>query len=227
MNLDKKYKNDKRINFLCDLAVILFHFSRFVYRCKAINYPKEKCIFALWHAHQCGVFTCNQMKKTVIMVSSSRDGEIISRAANAVGVETIRGSFKRGGAKASLELINKIKEGANGALTIDGPRGPNHVVKKGIIEIAKMANVPIVPAIWWSPDITFLKFKSWDEFRFPLLGTRLVMKFADPIYLPDDPNEEDIENKRKKVEDTLNELYIDVQKNFKKYWAQGKIHKRY
>ena len=44
------------------------------------------------------------------MVSNSQDGEIISRAANAVGVETVRGSQNRGGAKASLELIKRIKE---------------------------------------------------------------------------------------------------------------------
>ena len=44
------------------------------------------------------------------MVSSSKDGEIISRAANAVGVETVRGSKTRGGVKASLELIKKIQK---------------------------------------------------------------------------------------------------------------------
>ena len=52
------------------------------------------------------------------MVSNSQDGEIISRAANAVGVETVRGSQNRGGAKASLELIKRIKEDdVNGVLT--------------------------------------------------------------------------------------------------------------
>ena len=224
--MKKNYKNDKKLNLLCDLVKYLFYVIRAFYFCKCINYPKEKCIFALWHAHQCGVFSCNQMRKTAIMVSASKDGEIISRAANAMGVTTVRGSHQRGGAQASLELINKIKnEGYNGAITIDGPRGPKRKVKKGIIEIAKMANVPIVPAIWWSPDIAFVKFNSWDEFRFPLIGTRLVMKFADPIYLPKNPTDEDIEATRKKVEDTLEELYIDVKTNFKKYWKEGKIHK--
>ena len=122
----------------------LFKLEKIFYTCKCINYPKEKCVFALWHAHQCGVFSCNMYKKTCIMVSNSKDGEIISRAANAVGVETVRGSHNRGGTKASLELIKKIKEeDYNGALTIDGPRGPNRVVKKGIIEIARMTQTPI------------------------------------------------------------------------------------
>ena len=155
------------------------------------------------------------------MVSNSKDGEIISRAANAMGVETVRGSHQRGGAKATYELVKKmIDEDVNGALTVDGPKGPKRIVKKGIIEIAKMTKVPIVPAVWWSKDFTFLKFKSWDEFRFPLIGTRLVMLFGEPIYLPENPSDEDIEEVRLKVENSLNELYIDVKKNFDKYLKQ-------
>ncbi len=205
------------------LVIVLFHIIRAFYRCKCINYPKDKCIFALWHAHQCGVFSCNENRKTVIMVSSSRDGEIISRAANAMGVETVRGSKTRGGTKASLELIKKIKEeDYNGALTIDGPKGPNRIVKKGIVEVAKLAQVPIVPAVWWSPQKTFLKFNSWDNFRFPLIGTKLVMLFGSPIEIPEDLDEEKTELIRQKIENSLNELYQDVKLNYRKYLKEGK-----
>ena len=104
--------------------------------------------------------------------------------------------------------------------TIDGPRGPNRVVKKGIVEIAKVANIPIVPCVYWSPQKRFLKFKSWDSFRFPLIGTKLVMVFGDPIYLPENPTEDDIEKARKETEDTLNSLYEDLKKNYYKYLKQ-------
>ncbi len=222
MKKESRYKGDKKLDLICNLVIILFHIVRFFYNCKCINYPKQKVMFALWHAHQCGVFSCSQMRKTAIMVSNSKDGEIISRAANAMGVETVRGSQNRGGAKASLELLKKITdEDYNGAITIDGPKGPKRVVKKGIIELAKMAKVPIVPAIWWSKDKSFLKFNSWDEFRFPLLGTKLVMKFADPIEVPQDLTEEETELLRQKIENTLNELYIDVKENFDKYYKTG------
>lgn len=217
-NKVRERRRDIEREIFAFLTVILFHIIRIFYNCKCINYPDVKCIFALWHAHQCGVFSCNQKRKTAIMVSSSRDGEIISRAANAMGVETVRGSKTRGGAKASLELIKKIQnEDMNGALTIDGPKGPNRIVKKGIIEIAKIAKVPVVPAVWWSPQKTFLKFNSWDNFRFPLIGTRLVMLFGEPVYVPDEPTEEEIETIRKQIEDSLNALYVDIKKNYKTY----------
>lgn len=221
MQLKNRIKEGRK-NLLMEifsfLTIILFHIVRVFYRCKCINYPKEKCIFALWHAHQCGVFSCNQNRKTCIMVSNSRDGEIISRAANAMGVATVRGSKTRGGTKASLELVKKIQnEDVNGALTIDGPKGPNRIVKKGIIELAKLANVPIVPAVWWSPDKTFLKFKSWDEFRFPLIGTKLVMLFGNPIQVPKELDDKTTESIRKQIEDDLNKLYINLKTNYKTY----------
>ena len=209
------------------VTVIFFHMIRAQYKCKSINYPERKCIFALWHAHQCGVYTCQTdsgVRDTVIMVSNSRDGNIISRAANAMGVKTVRGSLGRKGAKqATFEMIKKIKEeNMNGALTIDGPRGPKRIVKKGIVEIARMANVPIVPAVWWSPQKRFLKFNSWDEFRYPLFGTRLVMLFGEPIEVPHELTDEQTEVIRKKVEDSLNSLYIDIKENYYKYLKEVK-----
>ena len=202
----------------CFLAENLFRLEKLFYFCKCINFPEEKCIFAIWHAHQCGVHACNLKRKTCAMVSSSLDGEIISRAANAVGITTVRGSATRGGAAASLEMIKKIKdEDYCGVITIDGPRGPNRVVKKGIIELSKLAGVPIVPAVYWSPQKLFLKFNSWDKFRFPLIGTKLVMLFGDPIYVRENMTDEEVEQVRKQIEDNLNGMYKDLKENYHKY----------
>ena len=204
--------------FACIFAENLFRLEKLFYFCKCINFPKEKCMFAIWHAHQCGVHACNLRRKTAAMVSSSLDGEIISRAANAVGIVTVRGSASKKGASATLELINKIKdEDYCGILTIDGPKGPNRVVKKGIIEVARLSNVPIVPAVYWSPQKLFLKFKSWDEFRFPLIGTKLVMLFGDPIYPRDNMSDDETEEMRKQIEDNLNTMYADLKQNYYKY----------
>ena len=217
----KRFRNKWGFEILSGFVNALFKLEKIFYSCKCINYPKEKCVFALWHAHQCGVFSCNMYAKTCIMVSSSKDGEIISRAANAVGVETVRGSKTRGGTKASLELIRRInEENLNGALTIDGPKGPNRVVKKGIIDIARMTNTPIVPAVYWSPQKRFLKFNTWDEFRFPLIGTKLVMVFGDPIPVKQNMTDEEVEIIRKKIEDDLNNLYKNLKENYHNYLKQ-------
>ncbi len=201
---------------LAKLCTLYFQFKRHFYYCKNINYPKSQCIFALWHAHQCGLYALEEREKTTVMISRSNDGEIIAQAGSAMGLNVVRGSQRRMGATAALELIDAIKNGNNGALTIDGPRGPNRIVKKGIVEIAKITGVPIVPMSWYSPSKFMLKLKTWDEFRFPLNCIKMKALYGEPIYVPEDATDDDIEFYRKKVEDELNRLYDTLKTNFKK-----------
>ncbi len=215
----RKFRNESGFEIIANLVTWFYKLEKIFYRSKCINFPKEKCVFAFWHSQQCAVFSCCQITPTCVMVSNSKDGEIVARAAQGVGLLTARGSATRGGAKASLEMIKKIKEeNASGALMVDGPKGPNKVVKKGIVEIAKITQVPIVPAVTWSPQKRYLKFeKSWDKFRFPLFGTMLVVLFDNPIYVSENATDEEIEQIRLKIENRLKEMYEDVKKNYHNY----------
>ncbi len=212
-----EYKKNERIQIriFSFLAALLFKLKEFTYWCKNVNYPKEPCIFALWHAHQCGLYSLEGRNKTNVMISRSKDGEIIARAAEIMGLKTVRGSITRGGASATLELVERIKNGDNGAITVDGPKGPNRVVKKGIIEIAKITGVPIVPITWYSPSRGYIKLKTWDEFRFPLFCRKMLMYYGEPIYIRPDADAQEIENKRKLLEDTMKKQYQMVKENFK------------
>ena len=195
-----------------------YTFESWFYNSKNINYPQNKpVIFALWHAHQCGLYSLEDRGHVNIMVSKSNDGEIIASAVERVGLKTIRGSHKRAGTAASLAMLEKLEQGECAAITIDGPRGPKGIVKDGVINIAKLSQVPIVPMTWYSPSKWWLKFNTWDEFRFPLLGVKTVALYGEPIYVPSDCSKEDIENYRLQLENSLNDLYKQVQDNFKEY----------
>ena len=76
-------------------------------------------------------------------------------------------------------------------MMVDGPKGPARVVKDGVIKIAKMAGVPIVPVYWYSKNFTFAKFPSWDEMRSPIFATNLINLYGEPIYVPKDGDEEE------------------------------------
>ena len=150
------------------------------------------------------------------MISNSADGEIIAQAGAAMGLNVVRGSHNRKGATATIEMINAIKAGNNGAITIDGPRGPKHKVKKGIIEVARLTGAPIVPMSWYSPSPFFLKFKTWDEFCFPLNCIKMKAIYGEPIYVPYNATEEELENYRLQVESELKKLYANLTANFNK-----------
>ena len=66
----------------------------------------------------------------------------------------------------------------------------------------------------------FLEFNSWDKFRFPLIGTKLVMVFGDPISVKEEMTDEEIEQTRKQIEDKMHELYKDLKENYKSYLVQ-------
>ena len=213
--LDKIFSKQNRTQILAKLVTLYFQFKRHFYYCKNINYPKDKCIFALWHAHQCGLYALEEREKTTVMISNSADGEIIAQAGAAMGLNVVRGSHNRKGAAATIEMINAIKAGNNGAITIDGPRGPKHKVKKGIIEVARLTGAPIVPMSWYSPSPFFLKFKTWDEFCFPLNCIKMKAIYGDPIYVPLNATDEELEGYRLKVENELKKLYANLTANFK------------
>ena len=200
---------------LAKIVTLYFEFKRHFYYCKNINYPKNQCIFALWHAHQCGLYALEEREKTTVMISNSNDGEIIAQAGAAMGLKVVRGSHNRKGAAATLELIDAIKSGNNGAITIDGPRGPKHKVKKGIIDIARITGVPIVPMSWHSPSRFFLKFNTWDEFCFPLNCIKMKAIYGEPIFITQNSRDEELEAYRQKVESELKNLNDNLIENFK------------
>ena len=104
MRFEYKKSEQRQIRILGALVTFLFWLKHFTYWCKNINYPKQQCLFALWHAHQCALYSIKDREKTNVMISRSKDGEIIARATEAMGIKTVRGSITRGGASATKEL---------------------------------------------------------------------------------------------------------------------------
>lgn len=209
--IDKRYV----VSVLSFLVKWFYAFESLFYNCKNINYPEQKpVIFALWHAHQCALYANKDRGSLNVMISKSNDGDIIAAATEHMGIKVVRGSHKRSGASASLALIEKLEQGESAAITIDGPRGPKGKVKDGVINIAKLTQIPIIPMTWYSPSKWLLKFDTWDEFRFPLLGVKTVAVYGEPIYVPSDCSKEDVEMYRQKLETALNDLYKYAEENF-------------
>lgn len=210
-NMDKR----KLVSFLSFVLKHFYAFESLFYSCKNINFPKMKpVIFALWHAHQCGLYANEDRGKLNVMISKSNDGDIIAAATEHVGIKVVRGSSKRSGASASLALLEKLEQGECAAITIDGPRGPFAVAKEGIINIAKLSQAPIIPMTWYSPSKWLLEFDTWDKFRFPILGVKTIAVYGEPIYVPSDCSKEDMEIYRQKVETALKDLYKYAQENY-------------
>ncbi len=103
------------------------------------------CIIAFWHSRQIMMPLCYGGSRLFILISEHRDGELIHRIVRRFGFGTVRGSTTRGGARALRQMTRLGRSGADLAVTPDGPRGPRCVAQAGVVELAKLTGLPIIP----------------------------------------------------------------------------------
>lgn len=166
-------------------------------------------IYASWHQRFFPGITFFAKRKPIsIMISQSRDGELISRIVKQLGWHPVRGSSSRGGKKALREIYTLAKKGCKIAHIVDGPKGPRGVVKPGLLIISKASGMPIIPTI--ASAEKKWEFNSWDRFIVPKPFSRVIIRFGDEINIPKNLQGPAFENKRSFIEDTLKELYDET-----------------
>ena len=139
-----------------------------------------------------------------MLISAHRDGRIIAGAMTYFGIETIAGSTSRGGSSALREILKRLKDGGCVGITPDGPRGPAMTVSVGIVNIARLAGVPIVPVTYATSRRRELA--TWDRFHLALPFGRGVFLFGEPIEIAATLDETGIENVRCRLETRMVEM---------------------
>lgn len=157
--------------------------DKFTYIAEYNNPGISPCVYVMWHGNQFCVHGLPNRSKINILISTSKDGEIVSEISKKFGYRTCRGSSKRKGAvSGTLKLISRLKEGEDVVVTVDGPSGPLHSVKHGAIAVAREAGVPIVPVGWYSDNITFFKLPTWDNMTSPFGPAWILNTYGEPVY---------------------------------------------
>ena len=133
-----------------------------------------------------------------IMISQSKDGEIIAGVARKSGWRPVRGSSSTGGRAAMLAVIRQIMETRLAGHIVDGPRGPAGVVKPGLIRMAQVTHSAIVP-MFISADRAWY-FNSWDRFMLPKPLARVTLRFGDMIQLERTRGDDAFETQRRSIE---------------------------
>jgi lysophospholipid acyltransferase (LPLAT)-like uncharacterized protein len=86
-------------------------------------------------------------RKATIMSSLSRDGELQAHILAGFGYRIVRGSASRGGARGLIGMKRGMRDGYHAGLAVDGPKGPIHEVKPGVIYLAKKTGAPVIPVL--------------------------------------------------------------------------------
>jgi lysophospholipid acyltransferase (LPLAT)-like uncharacterized protein len=147
--------------------------------------PTTPIIFAFWHDElllQPLLYKkIRQKPNASVMISEHFDGEIIARIIGFFGLDSIRGSASKNGARVLLQAIKQTQKGQDVAITPDGPKGPRHSVADGIVLIAQKTKLPV---ICFNYDASKKwRLKSWDRFIVPKPFCDLTFIASAPIYL--------------------------------------------
>ncbi|TGN18873.1 lysophospholipid acyltransferase family protein [Leptospira idonii] len=153
------------------------------------------------YRHATGYLQKKKKAPMFALVSQSKDGEIIHQTFARSNLKTVRGSSTRGGTGAFRAILKEMKAGGVPIFTVDGPKGPRHEVKPGVIATASLTGFPIL--YLHSQYDRFWQFKSWDRHFFPKFGANLYISYGEPFFVPKGLDESGIDEWSKKLEDLM------------------------
>lgn len=170
-------------------------------------------IIAMWHGQHFLMPFIKRGEAThraKVLISRHRDGELNARAAERLGIGTIRGSgahngefHRKGGAAAFNEMVTALNEGYNVALTADVPKVAR-VAGLGVVKLAQHSGRPIYAiAIASSRRI---ELDNWDRTAINLPFSRVGIVASEAIYVARDADAATLESTRQQVENELNRV---------------------
>jgi hypothetical protein len=175
----------------------------------------QPVIFSIWHnrlamalpAYERVVRRERPARRMAAIVSASKDGALVARVLEHFGVEPVRGSTSRRGPQALRELVSQAERGFDLAITPDGPRGPCYEVQEGVIAMAQLTGLPVIPTSY-SVNPKY-RLKSWDRFQIPLPFASWELRVAEPIRIPREADEEERRRLRAELERRMRAITPD------------------
>lgn len=168
-------------------------------------------IYPFWHRCVLGAAWIFRGRNFAVLTSRSRDGEYIARVIRRFGFVPIRGSSSRGGQRGLLEIDTFVKNGGAAAFTIDGPRGPRFVAKRGPVLLARTTGVAIT-AFYVAMEKAWV-INTWDAMMIPRPFSRALVRVARKIFVPPDASDEQLSAAHSEMQAALDRVtaYADLQ----------------
>lgn len=139
-------------------------------------------LYAFWHGQMLPLLIAHQREGVALLVSSHRDGEIITRVARAFGYGAIRGSTSRDAPGALRAIVRSLRGGTSVAVTPDGPRGPAREFAPGPAIAAFETGIPVILVAAVVDRAWHLR--TWDRFTIPKPFARIAVRYQPAIDVP-------------------------------------------
>jgi lysophospholipid acyltransferase (LPLAT)-like uncharacterized protein len=140
----------------------------------------ERALYGFWHGRQFLLVPTFRDRDIAILADLSWAGEIQARILARLGYHVVRGSSRRNPNRALVAMARALESGRPGAFALDGPRGPIHQSKPGILFLARKLGLPVVPLTtsarraWAIPG-------TWCRYLLPLPFTECLVVAGPPL----------------------------------------------
>ncbi len=179
-----------------------------------------KAIAAIWHQRIFLVLTYARRFgdfSPAVMISQSRDGDMIADVCRRLNFRPIRGSSSLGGREALAKIVADLAVHPCAVHAVDGPQGPRGVIKAGLVSMAQLSGAPIVPVSISTNRAWILK--SWDRFLIPKPFSTVVVRWGKPIPVPITLDETAFETIRLEVERGMRE--VQAEEDRRRGWQES------
>ncbi len=184
-------------------------------------------IFIAWHGRVSMIpYFWDKRKTLKALVSPHRDGQLIIGLLRRFGIGSIDGSTNENAKSAAVTLMRELIHGTTIAIIPDGPRGPGMTMGISPVYYAQKTGKPVI-GVTYSIANSKIVQKSWDRMLIPQPFNRGICAVTRPFYVPADANKDQLEAYRRQIEDELNELtwQIDRELNMP-YIPKGTLPKK-
>lgn len=169
----------------------------------------RRYLYCIWHDQIVMTIFSGRPRSMSGLVSRHQDGGYVADVMQACGIRPVRGSTKRGGSLAMRQLIEAAGD-LHVAITPDGPRGPRHRLKGGIVFLASHSGRGIVPVAYTCRRCWKIR-GNWTDMMVPKPFTTIVVRGGPPIFVPPNVDRRGLEEYSALVESEMQRLQIDAE----------------
>jgi len=103
-----------------------------------------------------------------------------------------------------IRFLQHLSGGHSGVIAADGTGGPIFQAKPGAAYVARKTGVALIPVGAAMRDV--LALDSWDRFEIPQPFTRAAISIGEPLFIPEDADDETLPVLSDQLETVLNDL---------------------
>jgi len=193
----KNFRKEVETIFYRLLGWVLFAYSKLVWRSvryqvvgqeheNGVRAAGRPLIIASWHGMAMmltGYLTVQgKFSQYMVVVPDNPRGAVLDALIRWLGATSFTISTQIDSIAATRRLatlIREMKQGKNFYVNPDGPNGPSHEPKRGVVFIARKSRALIVPAGAFTA--TSLRIPRWDRYVLPFPFSRISVVLGKPV----------------------------------------------